>query len=197
MTGAPPERGALIAVVGPSGVGKDSVMDALAPELGLAKVRRVITRPAELGGEDFTSVDAATFERRRAAGHFALHWSAHGLRYGIPAGVDAELATGRSLLANLSRGVLSEAAARYDPLIVLNLTATPETLARRLAARRRESAEQIAHRLARDAALPPGLRVIIVSNDGPLEQTVAACAARIAAPQRPAPLGAGDQGFLP
>jgi ribose 1,5-bisphosphokinase len=190
MTGAPRPRGTLIAVVGPSGVGKDSVMDALGPRLGLARVRRVITRPAALGGEDFVPVDVATFERQRTAGHFALHWGAHGLRYGIPTSIDDALAAGESLLANLSRGVLAEAAARYDPLCVLNLTATPDTLARRLAARRRESAEQIAHRLARDAALPPGLRVITVSNDGPLAETVAACAARLAPYLKTAPLGA-------
>ena len=46
--------GRFIAVVGPSGVGKDSVMQGMAardPRIVLA--RRVITRPSDAGGEDF------------------------------------------------------------------------------------------------------------------------------------------------
>ena len=90
--------GRLIAVVGPSGVGKDTVMAALvAADPRLALVRRVITRPSDAGGEDFDGVDRATFETMRDAGAFALWWSAHELSYGIPVEVDAALAAGRDM----------------------------------------------------------------------------------------------------
>jgi ribose 1,5-bisphosphokinase len=70
---------------GPSGVGKDSLMEALvARRADLHRVRRVITRPAEAGGEAFDSVSPALFAARAAGGDFALHWTAHGLSYGIP-----------------------------------------------------------------------------------------------------------------
>ena len=104
--------GRMIAVVGPSGVGKDTVMQALvdaAPQLSL--VRRVITREADAGGEDFDAVSVPMFMGMQAAGEFALSWQAHGLRYGIPATVDKELKQGRDLLVNLSRSVLPAAPA--------------------------------------------------------------------------------------
>lgn len=168
--------GRLIGVVGPSGVGKDSVMAALAaarPDFGL--VRRVITRAPDAGGEEFEAVGPDEFARRRAAGAFVLHWPAHGLRYGIPAGVCDRLAAGETCLVNLSRAVLAQADRQFDSFVALHLTAPAEVLARRLAARGRETPEEIARRLSRSGfALPPGLtRVIEVANDGPLDETVA------------------------
>ena len=74
----------LFAVVGPSGAGKDTLMAAAAHRPGVALVRRVITRPAEAGGEDFEGVTPEAFAARKARGAFALDWEAHGLRYGIP-----------------------------------------------------------------------------------------------------------------
>ncbi|WP_299599897.1 phosphonate metabolism protein/1,5-bisphosphokinase (PRPP-forming) PhnN [uncultured Tateyamaria sp.] len=166
--------GRLIAVVGPSGVGKDTVMDAMfkaAPRLGL--VRRVITRPATSGGEVFDGVSEATFQTMKHDGAFALSWTAHGLSYGIPTSVDACLASGQDMLANLSRGVLAQAQSRFPGLIVFALTADPDVLARRLAARGREDHADIAARLARvGAGLPDGIRATIIDNSGTLETTV-------------------------
>lgn len=169
-------RGRFIAVVGPSGVGKDSVIAALCAACpDLHPVRRVITRPAEAGGEDHLAVTPAVFAAQEAAGQFVLSWGAHGLRYAIPASVRADLAAGRDVIANLSRGVLHAAAERLAPVVVLALTARPEVLAARLAGRGRESAADIAARLARDGAdLPGDMAVIRIANDGPLQQTVAA-----------------------
>ncbi|WP_299293640.1 phosphonate metabolism protein/1,5-bisphosphokinase (PRPP-forming) PhnN [uncultured Tateyamaria sp.] len=173
--------GRLIAVVGPSGVGKDTVMAALAaavPALGL--VRRVITRPADAGGEDFDSATQAAFAEMQQAGHFALSWAAHGLQYGIPATVDVELRGGRDLLVNLSRAVLPQAQARFDKLIVLSLTASPDVLAARLGARGREDAAEIAARLARaGAGIPEGIDALTIDNSGPLDQTIRAAQAAL------------------
>lgn len=168
----PPGR--MIAVVGPSGVGKDSVMagimDAL-PDLHL--VKRTITRPAGLGGEDYEAVSDATFQAMVTTGGFCVHWGAHGLFYGIPAEVEVATASGQDCLANFSRGALRQAAVVFPRLVVLNLTATPQTLARRLSARGREAPDQIAARLSKAVKpLPGGLSLVTVSNDGPLDQTV-------------------------
>jgi len=174
--------GRLIGVVGPSGVGKDSVMRALAAARpGIHVVRRVITRAGEAGGEDHDRVSAQEFERLRAAGAFALHWCAHGMRYGIPAEVAGRVAGGAICLVNLSRSVLGEAEHRFPGFVTLHLTAPSRVLAVRLRDRGRENAEQIAARLARAPhALPGGLsRVVRVENDGPLEDTVQACLAAL------------------
>lgn len=152
------------AVVGPSGAGKDTLMAMACAALpDVRAVRRVITRPAVLGGEEFEGVDQAEFARRQAAGEFALYWEAHGLRYGLPA---AALRGPGTVLFNASRAVLAEAAARYPGLAVIRVTAPPEVLAMRLAGRGRETAAEQELRLARsDFALPPGLDVRDVVND--------------------------------
>lgn len=171
--------GRLIAVVGPSGVGKDSVMYGMKtndPRLHL--VRRIITRAPDPGGEDHAPVSAALFHEMVKTRAFVLHWGAHGLFYGIPVAVKDQLAEGSDCLVNLSRTVLPEAADAFPDLIVLHITARPETLARRLAARGRESGDAITDRLARAATpLPEGLNMIHLSNDGPLFETVARAAA--------------------
>lgn len=166
--------GQLVAVVGPSGVGKDSVMAGIVaadPRYGL--VRRVITRDAAAGGEAFDSATPQDFARMVAEGAFCLHWQAHGLRYGIPAALRAEVAAGSWRLVNLSRGILPEAAALFPGLVVLNLTASPEILAARLSGRGRESGTDIAQRLTRPAApLPEDVRRLDLCNDGDLGDTV-------------------------
>lgn len=172
-------KGRLIAVVGPSGVGKDSVMAGIhtvLPETHL--VRRSITRAPDLGGEDYEPVSAAQFRTMAANGAFAVHWSAHGLSYGIPSAVKDRLNGGTDCIANFSRRALVDAAGVFPHFLVLNITASPATLLRRLAARGRETEEEIVKRLAQaEKPLPDGLQVVHLSNDGPLSETVARAAA--------------------
>lgn len=176
-----PQPGRLIAVVGPSGVGKDSVIAGLQVRRSdLGRVRRAITRPADAGGEAIESLTRSAFEAALARGAFALSWEAHGLGYGIPAGVHADVAEGRDMLVNLSRSVLAEARGQFPTLIVLALTARAEVLAERLAGRRREDAAGIAARLARSVEIKAGgAEVIRIDNSGPLDTTVAAAMAAL------------------
>ena len=165
--------GRLIAVVGPSGVGKDSIMRCLADRAhGLHLVRRVITRAADLGGEDYDPVSTPEFEKMISTGAFALHWQAHGLMYGIPKSVQATLTNGADCLVNLSRRILPDASEAFPNLLVLNVTARPETIETRLIARGRETDEEIKQRLSEaQKQLPNTLNVINVSNDGAIEET--------------------------
>jgi len=167
--------GRLIAVVGPSGVGKDSVMAGIAAAApALVPVRRVITRAGDAGGEVFDAVTEADFADMVRQGAFCLHWGAHGLYYGIPAQVLADVQGGVTRMANLSRSVLEQAAVLFPAMTVLHITASPQVLAQRLSGRGRESADQVAARLARSVQpLPQGLEVITLRNDGALTDTVA------------------------
>ncbi len=163
------------AIVGPSGVGKDSVMMALADSPDVTLARRVITRPAAAGGEDFDGVSLDDFLVRRDKGDFLLSWQAHGLHYGVPLTVLDDVAAGQTVLVNLSRAVLKTAQDRLPNLQIISLTAPIEILAVRLANRGRETADDVARRLARGALdLPAGLiNVHEVDNSGALEDTVA------------------------
>lgn len=166
-------KGRLITVVGDSGAGKDTllglVQDRLREDARYRFVRRFITRPAETtrhaGAEDHLPISGTAFREALATGAFALHWEAHGLSYGIPRDIETDLTEGRIVVANLSRTVLEEANRRY-PLLVLLVTAPLPLRAARLAARGRESQEEVARRLGRTAPLAAGLEVIEIANDG-------------------------------
>jgi ribose 1,5-bisphosphokinase len=161
--------GLLVLVVGPSGAGKDTLLDAarlaLAGDARFRFVRRTITRPADAGGEAHRPVTEAEF----AALHFALSWQAHGLHYGIPADIEGDLVAGRVVVASVSRTVIADAAQRF-PVRVIEITAPPDLLAARLVDRGREAASDIAARLARSIALPPGIPVETVVNDATIER---------------------------
>lgn len=169
--------GWLVTVVGPSGAGKDTLLGVARSRLHadprFVFARRAITRPPEAtghaGAEDHEPMTEAAFLAAAEAGAFALQWQAHGLHYGIPATIQADLDAGRVVIANLSRAVLAEAQARFR-LKVINVTAPPAVLAARLAGRGRESAGEISARLARSAPVPPGIDLIEVCNEGTPEQ---------------------------
>jgi ribose 1,5-bisphosphokinase len=162
----------LVLVVGPSGAGKDTLLDAartrLAGDERFLFVRRAITRPAHAGGEAHEALTPAEFAARQAAGGFALAWQAHGLCYGIPAGIAAPLAQHRVVIANVSRSVIGQAAQKFQTEVI-EITAPPEILAARLGQRGREDEADIAIRLTRLVALPPGVAVERVVNDATLE----------------------------
>ena len=158
----------LVLIVGPSGAGKDTLLDAaraaLAGDPRFRFVRRVITRPEGVGSENHEYVDPESFAMRRAVGSYALHWQAHGLSYAIDADIALDLALGRVVVASVSRAVVADAARRF-PVRVIEITAPPEVLAQRLAARAREPAAAIAGRVARQVEIAPGADRVTIVND--------------------------------
>ena len=166
-------NGRLIYVMGPSGAGKDSL-------LGFARERvvgepilfahRYITR-ASGNGEDHVELTLEEFEVRSTLGLFALEWSSHGLRYGIGIELDAWLERDCTVVINGSREHLQQTLKRYPAVDVVHIDAAPHVLEARLGARARESAQQVAARLARRApfSLPEGVHMTMIDNSGALE----------------------------
>lgn len=164
-------------VVGPSGAGKDSIIDgartALAGDHRFHFVQRVITRPAHAGGEQHRAVTAAAFSALADADTFALSWHSHGLRYGVPVGELLPLARGCHCIANVSRTIVPWARRRRGPVVTILITASEETLRQRLLARGRETADDVAARVRRatmavDALAPTH----VIRNDGALSTAV-------------------------
>jgi ribose 1,5-bisphosphokinase len=163
--------GLLVLVVGPSGAGKDTLLAYAKARLGgrsdIVFARRLVTRPPD-ATEDHEPFDVAAFENGLAAGRFALAWRANGLCYALGPDVKAALAAGRTVVANGSRAAVAEARARYSRVKLVLITAPPEVLAARIAARGREDASATAGRLAREPALDAAPDLTIL-NDGAIE----------------------------
>lgn len=174
-------HGRLIYLMGPSGAGKDSLLDAAGERLaarGCQIVQRVITRSAEALGEDAVAVSLTEFDELERAGAFAMSWRANGLAYGIPRQIDDWLAAGQDVLVNGSRAYLAQARQRYPDLLALLLKVDLAVLRERLLARGRETLAEIEARLARNAQFARSVmaeadRLHLLDNSGHLEQTVA------------------------
>ena len=172
-------KGCFVAVVGPSGAGKDTIMDgarmALAGDARFHFVRRIVTRPQMPGTEDHDSLDEAAFAKAAGEGAFALHWCAHGLNYGLPKSLDTLIDGGTVVIANVSRRVLDDMRRLYPSRSVVVITARAEVLAERLASRGRESKDEIALRLSREVSFNDGAGdVVIIDNSGDVGESTEA-----------------------
>jgi ribose 1,5-bisphosphokinase len=168
---APAMTDRLVAVMGPSGAGKDALIAYARPRVDPARVvfgHRYITRPADAGGENHVSLSPAEFAARRTAGLFALSWASHGLGYAIGGELDLWLGCGLVVVVNIARAAWPDAARRYPGLTGILVTAAPEILAQRLAARGREDQAAILERLARDVPLPDDPAIHRLDNSGDL-----------------------------
>lgn len=146
--------GALILVVGPSGAGKDTLIEVARGLLSLRAdvhfARRLVTRPAG-AGEAHGTLTLEEFSALRA--RFALSWDAHGLSYALGEEVVEQILAGATVVANGSRATLPIARRRFERLSVVHVTAPVELRARRLATRGREAETDILERISRAPAL--------------------------------------------
>lgn len=170
--------GRLLLVVGPSGAGKDSVIEWARARLAQRNhrhvrfARRTITRPLKPEGEQHLEVSLEQFNQLRERGQFALWWYANDCAYGIGAEIVDWLEAGLTVVVNGSRAHVPETLARFPFAEVILVRASEATLRQRLLARQRESARQIEERIARtrSVAVASGVHLIEILNDGELAQ---------------------------
>jgi ribose 1,5-bisphosphokinase len=169
--------GRLVLVVGPSGAGKDTLIDAVRAacrdEAGVVFPRRIITRPSS-SAEDHDTISDAAFDQAAANGAFALWWTAHGLKYGIPAAIDDDIRADRTVVCNLSRTVVGSARKRYTRVTVVQVTAPQKILAARLGARGRGSDGSVMDRVRRSVPANSELNAdVVIENIGAVETAAA------------------------
>jgi ribose 1,5-bisphosphokinase len=147
--------GRLVLVIGPSGVGKDTLIEAARQHFvgddSFVFPQRIISRPGT-ASENNEFVDADVIDRLAKEDAYALHWRAHGHSYAISPRIEADLALGRIVICNISRAVVARARKKY-PTFVIQIAASPEILEARLAARNRDSDGDIKDRIARANAI--------------------------------------------
>ena len=144
--------GRLVLVVGPSGAGKDTLLRlaraACADDHDVVFPRRVVTRESS-ADEDNVALGPDEFRRALEHGDFAVHWEAHGHSYALPLDINDDIRAGRAVVVNVSRTVIAALRQAYANVVVVAITAPPDVLAQRLAARARHSDGSITDRLAR------------------------------------------------
>lgn len=159
---------------GPSGVGKDTLIDAWKQVNPL--VERVVActtrapRPNEVEGVDYCFVDRERFDELAAAGAFLEHKEVHGNGYATPlATLEGLLKAGKVAVLKIDvQGALAVMESCPDALTVFILPPDDETLVQRLNGRGTDDAETVRRRLegARDElALAHRYKFQVVNDD--------------------------------
>jgi guanylate kinase len=187
LGGAPAEGppGVLLVVVsGPSGVGKDTIIEALRARPREKDHHFVVTcttrarRPGEVDGISYHFLSAERFEALRRAGAF-LEWAeVHGNLYATPrAEVRRALAAGHDVILKIDvQGAAAVKATVPDAVLVFVVPPSLEALFGRLRARATETAEELELRqrnAAVELARAGDYDYVVVNETGQVERTAA------------------------
>ncbi|MDO9214035.1 MAG: phosphonate metabolism protein/1,5-bisphosphokinase (PRPP-forming) PhnN [Methylococcales bacterium] len=173
-------QGQLFYVIGPSGSGKDTLMQYARSKLSerekIIFAHRYITRKPELVGENHIYLSEAEFAAKERQDFFAMQWDSHELRYGIGKEINFWLAQGFNVVINGSREYLPIVLEKEPQIRVILVRTANDVLRERLKNRQRETADEIEKRLER-ATLFNRINhpnVTLLDNNGSLEESGAA-----------------------
>lgn len=149
-----PMRGVLMILSGPSGVGKDTVIEAwraIDPT-----VHRVVAyatrdpRPGEVNGYDYHFISRDAFLAKAVKGDFLEYKEVHGNFYATPlTDMEQMLAEGKVAILKIDvQGALEAMKLRPDAVSVFLLPPSEQELERRLRGRGTEDEEKLQIRLA-------------------------------------------------
>ena len=172
----------LIIISGPSGVGKDTIIEALRSRHHDPDYHYVVTcttrarRPGEVDGVSYRFLDLARFEAMRAEGELLEAAEVHGNWYGTPRDqVRDALVAGHDVILKIDvQGAQTVKENVPDAFLVFIVPPSLETLFQRLKARATETADQLETR-QRNAAIELARQedydYIVENRDGEIEAT--------------------------
>ncbi len=182
LEGAP---GALLVIIsGPSGVGKDTIIDALRARPRDPDYHYVVTcttrgpRPGEVPGSSYHFLTRPEFKELRAAGELLEANEVHGNWYGTPRReVASALADGHDVILKIDvQGAKVVKERVPEALLVFIVPPSLEALFQRLRSRATESADELEIR-QRNAAIELARQgdydQVVVNDDGAIESTAA------------------------
>ena len=173
--------GLLFVVSGPSGAGKDTLVEALRERRGSLRYSVSATtrapRPEERNGEHYFFVSAEEFERLRDDGRLLESREYNGNLYGTPRDyVEGTLREGYDVIMKPEvHGALAVKAAYADAVLIFLVPDRFSNLRERLLARRTETNEEVARRLAiaqREMQMIRKFDYIVVNEQDRSEQAV-------------------------
>jgi len=166
------EPGYWVMVCGPSGAGKDSVLDwaraALDGHDRIRFARRMVTR-ATHASCDHEESSVTAIQALERSGGLAWYWQAHGLHYGVRAEYAGQVAEGHIVVVNGSREHAGTLGGRPDVRCVM-VTAPSSVLNQRLQRRGREDEIGVLLRMQRNMLLPQPPADLIIINEAGLEK---------------------------
>lgn len=174
MMPVPPDRGLVLVLSGPSGVGKGTLIAHLlsqVPEVGFSiSATTRSPRPGERDGVDYDFLSAERFEALVREGAFLEHAEVYGRRYGtLRARVEAQLALGQCVLLDIdAQGSFQVRATLPEAVHVFVAPPSRQELERRLRSRATEDETTIQRRMQQaDAQLQaaPSYDYVLINDD--------------------------------
>lgn len=166
--------GHLVILSGPSGVGKDTVLDAwMARDPRVQRVIAYTTRPMraqEVNGVDYQFVTVDRFRELIAAGAFLEFKEVFGNLYGTPIlEMEEMLSQGKIAVLKIDvQGALTAMKLRPDALTIFIMPPSIEELERRITSRGTDDPDVIARRLRTahdEMALRSEYQFVVVNHD--------------------------------
>ena len=176
------EQAVLVVISGPSGVGKDAVVEQM------KRLDRhwyfVVTattrtpRPGEHNGEEYFFLDKPQFENMVLTEQFLEHAEVYGHKYGVPKPqVEEALQAGKDVVVKTDvKGARTLRSKVHDALLIFLAPPSMKELEKRLRGRKTNTGADLKRRLetAREEMLhQPEFDHVVVNHDGHIQETVA------------------------